>query len=329
MNRTIFDLPTPALLIDLDALEHNVHAMGQVRPGTSLRPHVKAHKSTRLAGLQAAAGHVALCCSTLQEVVGLCAAGLGTDLLLANEVLDVSRLAGLDGRITLAVDSEETISAAAAGGLREVVIDVDVGLRRCGCAPTSAGRLADFARAKGVSVRGVMGYEGPCSGVENRAAYVEQAMTILLAASQQVGGDVVSAGGTATYDVNPWASELQAGTYLLMDAAHSSFGSPFRCALSVLCAVISESGRGWIVCDAGIKAMEVSLGLPTVEGASVLGLSDEHIVLSPHEEDAWKIGDRVRLVPGDAPVTMSRHSQAYLIRGDDVQEVCPIDLRGW
>ncbi|HSL59977.1 MAG TPA: alanine racemase, partial [Acidimicrobiales bacterium] len=164
-------LPTPALLVDLDVLDRNIATMAAAHPGARLRPHVKAFKSTALAARLAEAGHEAFCCATIREMEGMAAAGLGHDLLLANEVLDARRLGALveDGaRITVAVDSDQTVDAAAAGGVREVLIDVNVGLPRCGCDPADAGRLADRARAAGLEVRGVMGYEGHLMGVAER-----------------------------------------------------------------------------------------------------------------------------------------------------------------
>src|SRR6201997_5298281 len=113
--------------------------MSAARPGPQLRPHVKAHKTTALARLQDAAGHHSFTCATIREVEGMAAAGLGADLLLANEVLDATRLGRViesGARVTVAVDSPGTVQAAADGGVREVVIDVNVGLPRCGCAVT-------------------------------------------------------------------------------------------------------------------------------------------------------------------------------------------------
>src|SRR5207245_5507029 len=138
---------TPALLVDLHDLEHNLATMAAALPGGRLRPHVKAHKCTALAAQQAAAGHRAFTCATVREVEGMAAAGLGEDLLLANEVVDASRLGRIDARVTVAVDSKQTIEAAAKGGVKEVLIDVNVGLPRCGCAPENAGTLADMARS--------------------------------------------------------------------------------------------------------------------------------------------------------------------------------------
>src|SRR5215470_13288773 len=118
------DVPTPALLIDADVLDQNLSEMAAALPGPRLRPHVKAHKCTSLAKRQAAAGHTAFTCATIRECEGMAAAGLGADLLLANEVVDTTRLGVLDARVTVAVDSPQTVEAAVAGGVREVVVDV-------------------------------------------------------------------------------------------------------------------------------------------------------------------------------------------------------------
>ena len=123
------ELQTPALIVDAEKLEANLLAMSTALPGERMRPHIKAHKSTALALRQAAHGHRGFTCATIREMEGLAAAGLGDDLLLANEVLDTRRLGVLDARVTVAVDSTETIEAAAVGGVREVLIDVNVGLQ--------------------------------------------------------------------------------------------------------------------------------------------------------------------------------------------------------
>ena len=133
------DVPTPALVVDRAAFDHNVATMAAAHPGPRLRPHVKAFKSTALARELAAAGHRTFCCATIREIEGMAAAGLGDDLLLANEVLDCTRLGAVvaagTARVTVAVDSDATVAAAAAGGVREVLVDVNVGLPRCGCDP--------------------------------------------------------------------------------------------------------------------------------------------------------------------------------------------------
>ncbi|HYI61728.1 MAG TPA: alanine racemase [Acidimicrobiales bacterium] len=331
------DLPTPCLVVDGAALAANVATMAAARPGRALRPHVKAFKSTGLARELAAAGHDVFCCATPAEVVGMASVGLGADLLLANEVVDRRRLARMVGatvgsRVTVAVDSEETIAAAAAAGVREVLVDVEVGLPRCGCPAAEAGGLAGTARAAGLAVRGVMGYEGHLMmETEAKAAKVEAAMAMLLAAHAEVGGDVVSGGGTGTWDLNRWVTELQAGSYTLMDGDYARLGTPFRPALSVLATVVSVNrARGWAVADAGLKALATDHGPPTVEGATVWFCSDEHTTFAPADGAPLPaVGDRVALRPGHVDPTVALHDRLHVLDGDEVADVWPVDLRGW
>ena len=327
---TTSDLTTPALLIDADQLERNIAEMAKALPGSRLRPHVKAHKCTKLAMRQAAAGHQGFTCATIRECEGMSAAGLGKDLLLANEVLDARRLGALvagGARVTLAVDSPETIEAAAVGGVHEVIIDVNVGLPRCGCDPAAAGALADQARAAGLAVRGVMGYEGHVVGLADaaeRSGKCETAMNLLTAAHEQVGGELISAGGTGTYACNTWANEIQAGSYALMDTAYGKLGLPFGQALFVLATVVSANDQ-WAVADAGLKAFGMDHGNPSLEGAEVWFCSDEHTTFAPRRP----VGERVRFTPAHIDPTMAYHERAYVVSGNEVVDVWPVDLRGW
>lgn len=330
----ISDLQTPALLVEQSALEHNLRTMAEALPGARLRPHVKAHKTTGLAKLQRDAGHHGFTCATIREVEGMAAAGLGEDLMLANEVLDASRLGKVvasGARVTLAVDSDITVDAAVAGGVREVVIDVNVGLPRCGCEPDDAGRLADYARSKGLEVRGVMGYEGHVMPVEDPAEKLrqtEECMAKLLKASADVGGDLVSAGGTGNYAVNTWANEIQAGSYLLMDTAYGAQDMPFHAALSVLARVISVNKDGWRVADLGLKSLGMDHGNPTIPGAAVWFCSDEHTTFSADGKD-FHVGDLVRALPAHVDPTVAMHERLHIVDGEDVVDTLPVDLRGW
>ncbi|MBI1814830.1 MAG: alanine racemase [Deltaproteobacteria bacterium] len=326
---TIYDLQTPALLADTDALEHNLSTMAAALPGPHLRPHVKAHKCTALARRQLAHGHRTFTCATIREVEGLAAAGLGEDLLLANEVLDARRLGRLAARVTVAVDSAATITAATAGNVREVVIDVNVGLPRCGCLPAAAGGLADLARKQGLLVRGVMGYEGHVVGLDDRATRTrlcEEAMQQLLAAHADVGGELISAGGTGTYDCNTWASEIQAGSYVLMDTAYGKLNLPFRRGLSVLATVISVSAS-FAVADCGLKALGMDHGNPSIDDAKVWFCSDEHITFAP--ERTVTVGDRIRVWPAHIDPTVAYHERLVVVTGEEALDTWSIDLRGW
>ncbi len=328
------DRPTPALLLDRAALDHNLAAMAAVHPGRRLRPHVKAHKCTALAAAQQAVGHTTFTCATPHEVVGLAAAGVGDELLLANETVDLDRLramAALDVPVLVAVDSPETVRAAADAGITACLVDVNVGLPRCGVAPDRAGAIADLARRAGLDVRGVMGYEGHLMMVtdrDDRRARVAAAMELLRAAHADVGGDIVSAGGTGTYDLHgdTGVTEVQAGSYVAMDTHYAQHDFPFRQALFVEGTVISVSSD-WAVADVGLKALGMDHGNPTIEGATVWFCSDEHVTFAPGDPVA--VGDRVRVVPAHIDPTMALHEAVWVVEDDVVVDRWPIDLRGW
>lgn len=337
---TVERVPTPALLVDRAAFHRNVAAMSRVRPGASLRPHVKAFKSTAVAKELVRAGHSAFCCATIREMEGMAAAGLGHDLLLANEVLDARRLGAIgdSANITVAVDSSATIAAAVSGGVRQVLIDVNVGLPRCGCRPEDAGFLADQARSAGLIVRGVMGYEGHAMDWTDRAkqkSEVDTCMQRLRGAHDAVGGDIVSAGGTGTFDLHDWAGEVQAGSYVFMDSHYDRVGLPFEQALYLLTTVISVSD-GWFVVDGGLKSLGMDHGNPMVApaqhvSADVFFCSDEHITLTPNG-DSPVVGDRLLLIPGHVDPTVAKHPRLHVVadrHAADVDEVWPVDLRDW
>jgi D-serine deaminase-like pyridoxal phosphate-dependent protein len=335
--RNLAGLQTPAPVVDATILAANLARMAQAWPGERLRPHVKAHKCTELARHQRNSGHTGFTCATIREVEGMAAAGLGEDLLLANEVLDASRLGALvaaGARVTVAVDSPAIVRAAQQAGLREVLIDVNIGLPRCGCAPGDAGSLADLARGAGLEVRGVMGYEGHTMLVPDRAdrgRQVADSMTLLEQAHAAVGGPVCSAGGTGSWDLNASATELQAGSYALMDTAYAAIGLPFGQALSILATVISVNQGGWAVADCGLKALGLDQGKPALsDGSPVLRLSDEHVVFAPPEGGALpQVGDKVRVLPAHIDPTVAYHERLYLVEDDRVLEAWPVDLRGW
>jgi D-threonine aldolase len=334
----VHDLPTPSLIVDRETFEHNVATMAAALPGPRLRPHVKAFKSTALARELTAAGHRGFCCATVKEVEGMAHAGLGHDLLLANEVVGpaAARLGALvrssPARITVAVDSEATIAAAADIGVEEVVIDVCVGLPRCGCPPEDAGDLADLARGNRLIVRGVMGYEGHLMREQpaaDKAAKVEQAMALLLVAHEAVGGDVVSAGGTGTYTCNRWATEIQAGSYALMDTEYAPHAPAFRPALFLWTTVISVyEPAGWAVLDGGLKCLGMDHGNPTVVGGQCFVVHDEHITYFPDGERP-SVGDRVRVIPAHVDPTVAMHERMYVVDSEEVVDTWEVDLRNW
>jgi D-serine deaminase-like pyridoxal phosphate-dependent protein len=159
-----------------------------------------------------------------------------------------------------------------------------------------------------------------------REQLTRESMERLVAAHADVGGEIVSAGGTGTYDVNTWANEIQAGSYALMDTAYAKLELPFRQALSVLATVISVGG-GYAVADGGLKSLGMDHGNPAIEGAEVWFVSDEHITFAP--QSPVRVGDRVRILPAHVDPTVAYHERMHIVRGDRVTEVWEVDLRGW
>jgi D-serine deaminase-like pyridoxal phosphate-dependent protein len=174
-----------------------------------------------------------------------------------------------------------------------------------------------------------MGYEGHAVGIPERAkraALVEESMQRLRAAHARVGGEVVSAGGTGSFDLNTAATEIQAGSYALMDSAYAQLDLPFRPALSILARAISVS-PGFAVADCGLKALGMDHGNPAIDAARVLFVSDEHVTFVP--EARVRVGDLVRVWPAHVDPTVAYHERLHVVDGEAVLESWAVDLRGW
>lgn len=340
------EVSTPALCVDLDVLERNLERMhGFFRDEPcAVRPHVKAHKTPAIAALQRDMGAAGLCCATVGEAEVFASHG-HDDLLIANEVCDptkIDRLRALAQQVTLtvAVDSPASVDLVAGTGVR-VLVDVNVGMPRCGVPPEGARDVARAAADAGLEVAGVMGYEGHAMIVEDpeeRAGVARDSMEILLGvagdlrdAGFEVG--IVSGGGTLTYDVTgtiPGITEVQVGSYALMDTAFSP-SSPFEEALRCLTTVLSVQGN-IAVLDAGLKTLAVDHGNPALPDdvpADVLFLSDEHTTLATRDGWTAGVGDRVWLRPSHVDPTVNLHDRLHAFRGDEVVEVWPVEARGY
>ncbi len=362
--RTVADIPTPALVVDVPAMERNIRRMSEffAEGPCKLRPHFKAHKTPEIAHRQLAAAPTGarpggsctgLTCATVSEAE--IAAEFCDDILIANEVLGPGRaksVAALAKRIDIkvAVDSQaalQDIAAAASDTGVEVgvLVDVNVGLPRCGIAPGEealalARRVAD---TPGVGLRGVMGYEGHVVGIEDRArreANARQAMERLLSTVRMIHDaglpcDIVSAGGTGTYDISgrmDGVTEIQAGSYVLMDTAYAKLDIPFEQALSVLGTVLSRPSPTLCVADCGHKSCTMDHGNPSVkdiEGASVLQLSDEHALISLPADADIQPGGRILLWPSHIDPTINLHDVLYALDGETVIDVWPVAARGY
>jgi D-serine deaminase-like pyridoxal phosphate-dependent protein len=357
------DLPTPALIVDAAALDRNIRRMAAFFADgpCRLRPHVKAHKTPAIARRQLEAGGcTGLTCATVGEVEAV--ASLCDDVLLANEIVERSKCdrvaavareirarAGSGGIVTVAVDSTVGLdvlsaSAVAAGVTLGVLVDVNVGQDRCGVLPEEALALARrAARTPGLVLRGVMGYEGHLQPLRDRAERVERtqrAMTMLVEVAGALRGDglpcdVVSAGGTGTYDISgrvPGITEVQAGSYALMDTDYAAVGVPFEQAFWVLGTVISRPVPERCVLDCGHKSLTKDHGVPTVlgiEGAGITALNDEHAVVSIPSDASVRVGDHVRVTPSHTDPTINLHDAFYVIDGERVIDVWPIAARGY
>jgi D-serine deaminase-like pyridoxal phosphate-dependent protein len=353
---TLADIPTPALVLDAAGMERNIQRLADFyRDGpTRLRPHFKAHKTPEIAKRQLAAGSVTgLTCATVNEaevVSGFC-----DDILIANQVIGedkVARVAEIASRgidMKIAVDSATGLAQVAQAAQERgtevgVVVDINVGMPRCGVAPEDAAELAQRAAGeKGVQLCGLMGYEGHAVGIperDKREHVAKGAMDRLLAAVSAVRdaglpAEIVSAGGTGTYDITgriDGITEIQAGSYVLMDTAYARLDIPFEQAMWVLGTVISRPSPTLCVTDSGHKACTEDHGNPdvhSVEGADLLFLSDEHASITLQPDSGIVVGDRIMLTPSHIDPTINLHDTFYVLDGENVVDIWPITARGY
>jgi D-serine deaminase-like pyridoxal phosphate-dependent protein len=354
MNR--LGIPTPALLVDVPALDRNIARMAAFFAAMPcrLRPHFKAHKTPAIARRQLAAGScTGLTCATVAEAE--IASEFCDDLLLANEIVTADkcrRIAALaaTARVTVAIDSSLGLAglseaAQQAGATIGVLIDVNVGQDRCGAAPGEAAlALAiEASKAQRIELRGVMGYEGHLQPVADRAerelrtraAMGELIATADLLRSHGLPCPIVSGGGSGTFDISgqvPGMTEIQAGSYALMDTDYVRVGLPFEQAFSVLGTIVSKPTQQRCVADCGHKAMTKDHGLPGVKGipgATVTSLNDEHAIITVPPESSLQVGDRIELWPSHTDPTINLHDVFYAMEGDTVVGVWPIAARGY
>jgi D-serine deaminase-like pyridoxal phosphate-dependent protein len=352
LGRPYHELPTPALLLRRDALERNLDRMqGLVKGPTRLRPHAKTHKSPHVAAMQIERGAIGITTATVWEAKALADAGI-SDLLIANEIVGkerIHRVAEIANttRLTVAVDAEqnaEHLSSAASseGSTIGVLVDVDVGLGRCGVRTPQEGVLLAHRIAKlpGLELRGVMGFEGHCTfepEKKKRAQLANEAMNSLVEvadAIRAIGLDVpvVSAGGTGTFDstgAHASVTELQAGSYAFMDTSHAAIVPGFDLALTVLATVISRHGQTTIL-DCGKKTVGLEQPAPALleRNARVQYVAEEHTVLELGTSERLRVGDRIEVVPSYCPVVVNLHDVYFVLEDGIVVDVWPILARG-
>lgn len=292
-----------------------------------------------------ACGAIGMSCATLREAEALTRNGIES-ILLANEIAGTVKIdcfAELSRKadVIVAVDNEKTISALAAASARigvqlSVVVDVDTGMGRCGVLPgTPALALAQLACAQGLRFRGLSGYEGHCNRMQpgrDKTNAINQAMdkltrTANLIRSHGLPLEIVSAGGTGTYSVSgkfPGITEIQAGSYLLMDTDYRSICTDFELALSVLGTVISKPSNDRLILDVGLKAISSERGLPilkNLEGTRVRKLNAEHAIVDVLDSQlSLGVGDQLELWAQYSDATVNLHRQMFGVREGRVEE---------
>lgn len=355
------EVDTPCLLLELDAFERNLKRLPESLRGSNvrLRPHAKSHKCPEIALRQIALGAVGVCCQKVSEAAALIAGGV-KDVLIANEVVGAAKLNGLvalarQAKVRVCADDAGNVrdldaAAGAAGVTLEVLVEVDVGSHRCGVAPGApAVALAkQIASSPNLRFAGLQAYQGAAQHIrkvadrrEAIAKAVEnvQATTRLLNEAG-IQCDYVTGAGTGSYMFEAMSSvyhELQAGSYIFMDADYAKndwteSGIPqFEHSLFVWTTVMSATAAERAVVDAGHKASSVDSGMPRVadyNDVEYVRASDEHGVLQLKGATRFRIGDKLRLIPGHCDPTVNLYDWFVCVRNGRVEALWPITARG-
>ncbi len=349
-------IPTPALLLDIAVAEKNMETIMGIlsHANTSLRPHIKTHKTPMLAHLQMKAGALGLCCATVGEAEVMAHAGLDHILITSEVVGDdkVRRVVNMARYqdIMVVVDNDENLSlfssvAGERGVKLGVLVDFDVGMGRCGV--RSIKQAVELARkahdARGIHFRGIMGYEGHAVLIENRSEREQvgrQANAMLVEAVKAVEAagipvEIVTGGGTGTFDIIsefPEITEVQAGSYIFMDRTYQKLELPFEQALTVLSTIISRPTDRDIILDVGMKAISVERACPTVqglEGLEICKLSEEHANACLKNADSdLRPGNKLKLIPSHCCTTVNLHHKMYIVRDGIIEAIWQIAARG-
>jgi len=346
---------TPALWVDLDALDNNTTKMYALAKShwVRWRPHVKASKSPDLAKRLLEGGAQGITCAKVSEAEAMVAGGI-TDILIANEVIGqtkISRLVKLaeHARICVACDDvkniqEISLAAVAANQTIDILVDINVGANRCGVTPDKAPQLAEVVTdLPGVRLRGLMGYEGHVMGMqpEDKEAASTQAADVLADARNALESagfhvEILSGGGSGNY----WhaaslgsINELQAGGGALMDISYQDLMKlpNHQFALFLNAQVISTAVEGRIILDAGWKSTGRHTGLPKIishDNSEVISLNAEHTIVSASDVTEISTGDRMTMVPHYSDSTVLLHREMYAVRNNIIEDVWPITGAG-
>ncbi|NWH07559.1 MAG: DSD1 family PLP-dependent enzyme [Alphaproteobacteria bacterium] len=359
-------LNTPALILDLDALEANIEALAAraKTSGIALRPHAKTHKSAEIARRQVAAGALGVCCAKLAEAEALTDAGI-TNILITSPVVTeeaLKRLARLNARtqgLMAVVDDARVLErmgeAIRAQGSKRLTLlmDLDIGLHRTGIAPGEAAyRLAAaIAAHPALDFKGLQAYAGHVMHIENEAARREKSKEGLAQlravrdelTRRNLAPEILSGGGTGTFDIDPAENvftELQAGSYVFMDRQYNDVWTkdgkspPFAPSLFIETSVISANTAGIVTTDAGLKCFATEAGSPQIiagapEGAAYFFFGDEQGgILFANPGETLAPGRVVTCLTPHCDPTVNLHDVYHVVRGDTLIAIWPVDARG-
>jgi D-serine deaminase-like pyridoxal phosphate-dependent protein len=355
-------LQTPALVIDLDALERNIDAMAvhARKHRIALRPHAKTHKSAQIAKRQVAAGALGVCCAKLGEAEALADGGVPSILLTSPVVTEggIARLIALNARLAelMAVCDDAEVAAAldraagAAGKRLKIFVDIDPGMGRTGIRPDRAPALVEaVARAPHLELAGLQCYAGQVQHMESPNQRRDASFSALkeLGALRDALGPqaprILSGGGTGTFDIDPELrvlTELQVGSYVFMDRQYNDVWTkpgdrpPFETSLFVQTTVISANRTGLVTTDAGLKSFATDDGVPVIAhgapaGASYFFFGDEQGgVLYDESLGRLKRGDQLACVVPHCDPTVNLYDRYHVARGDVLEAIWPVDGRG-
>ena len=357
------EIDTPALVIDLDALEYNLDHMARLLAptGVKLRAHAKTHKSPVIAKLQIARGAVGQCVQKVAEAETLAWGGVN-DILVSNEVVGAAKLARLCAlariaKVAVCVEDATQVAAIEAAAAdadvtMSVLVEIDVGAGRAGVAagPEAVALAKRIADSKHLTFGGLQAYQGSAQHkrtVAERRTLIGAAIdasrrTVEQLRQQGLSCPIVGGAGTGSFQIEASSgvyTEMQAGSYIFMDADYArnldESGAPvstFRHSLFVLSTVMSASRPGVAVLDAGHKAVSIDSGMPTVWGrpdVRYVSASDEHGKLEIGSETvAPKLGEKLRLVPGHCDPTVDRFDWYVGVRKGRVECLWPVAARG-
>jgi len=347
------ELITPALVLDIDAAQRNIdHMASELKQmgAAIIRPHYKTHKSPDLARRQLQAGAGGLSMATVWEAAILAAAGMD-DLFVVNTVAHPAKLRVLaelarDHRVLVAVDeaanaAAHSAAAVTAGSTLGIMVEVDTGMDRCGVDDAAdclavARQVMDLP---GLRFEGITGYEGHCSMTPDhdlRHERQREAMKFFTGVAELLEAEGIpcpirSAGGIATWNwtaAYPGLTEIQAGTYVVMDNFHGQMVPGFEHSLTIQASVISRQS-GKVIVDAGNKSVADPADVTMVgHDHKVIRFDEEHGIFDAAGGSRLRVGDPVALVPGYSPSTVNWYDAYHVVHEDVVVDIWPIIPRG-